>query len=88
MTALEEGFLGSPVLTYVSINSHTIRKNAKHGTNEPPIRIAKTRSDSKPRYAHEIEIIGSSRLIYDPCKAIMKCGARLVLEAKGVRIVK
>ncbi len=55
---------------YVSINGHTIRANAKHGTDEPPIRIARSRSDRKPIYAHEIALEGPSRLIYSPHKRL------------------
>jgi hypothetical protein len=73
---------------YVSINGHTIRSNAKHGRNEPPIRIARTPSDSKPTYAHEITLKGDSRLVYDPAKAIMRCGARLVIVSDDVEVVR
>lgn len=75
---------------YVSINAHTIRKNAVRGTDDPPIRVASGRNDSKPRYAHEIRINGSSRLVYSPDGAILKCGARLVIEAEpgAVEIVR
>jgi hypothetical protein len=66
---------------YVSINGGTIRKNAILGTDDPPIRVARTKSDQKPRYASEIEITGKCRLVYSPKKPILKCGARLVLEA-------
>ena len=71
---------------YISVNSHKIRTNAKHGTNYPPIRVAKNKSDSEPRYAHEIKIIGDSKLLYNPNKPILKCGARLVIEASVVII--
>lgn len=75
---------------YVSINGHVIRANAKNGTNAPPIRVARSKSDAKPRYAHEIKITGPSRLRYTPKGAIIKCGARLVIEAPdgSVRIVR
>lgn len=75
-------------MKYVSINGHTIRANAVRGTTEPPIRIARTKSDTKPAYASEIEIVGPARLVYDPCKAIMRCGARLVIECADVRVVR
>lgn len=75
-------------MKYVSINAHTIRKNAVAGTTEPPIRIARTKSDQKPTYASEIEIIGPARLIYDPTKAILRCGARMALECADVRVVR
>jgi hypothetical protein len=72
---------------FVSINGHTIRSNAKHGTTEPPIRIARTKSDTEPRYAREIEIVGPARLVYDPTKAMLRCGARLVLECADVKVI-
>lgn len=75
---------------YVSINAGTIRKNAISGANEPPIRVAKSRNDQRPRYAHSIEIEGKCRLTYRPKRPILKCGARLVIEAEdgAVRIVR
>jgi hypothetical protein len=66
---------------YVSINAGVIRLNAIQGTDLPPIRVARTKSDQKPRYASEIEITGKCRLTYSPKKPILKCGARMVLEA-------
>lgn len=74
--------------TYVSINGHVIRSNAKRGTDEPPIRVATSKSDRAPIYASEIEIDGPSRLVYSPAKPFLKCGARLVIEAETVRIVR
>lgn len=74
-------------MKYVSINAHTIRRNAVTGTTDAPIRIAKSRSDQKPTYAKEIEIIGPARLVYDPGKAIMRCGARLVLVCEDVKVL-
>lgn len=73
---------------YVSINSHTIKANAKNGTEDPPIRIARSRSDRKPTYASAIEIVGKAQLVYTPEKPFMKCGARLVLVADDVKIVR
>lgn len=76
-------------MSYVSINGHTIRANKLHNRNDPPIRIARTKSDAKPRYAHEIAINGPSKLIYNPDGAILKCGARLVIEtAHEVEIIR
>jgi hypothetical protein len=76
-------------MTYISINGHTIRANAVLGTDKPPIRIARTKSDKQPQYAHEIEIEGPSKLIYSPDKPIVSCGARLVLVTEHpVKIVR
>ena len=73
---------------FVSINAHRIRANAKNGTDDPPIRIARTKSDTKPVYAREIEIVGSSKLVYSPNKPIMRCGARMVLMAEEIKIIR
>lgn len=75
---------------YISINSNVIRGNAKHGTVDPPIRIARGHNDKHPRYANEVNILGPSKLIYSPTCEIMSCGARLVLETEAgcVEIVR
>jgi hypothetical protein len=76
-------------MNYVSINGKTIRGNAIRGTDDPPIRIARSHSDKAPRYAREISIPGPSRLVYSPSCPIMRCGARLVLETEhDVEIVR
>lgn len=73
---------------FVSINAHTIRHNAVAGSRDAPIRIATSRHDAKPTYASEIEIIGPAKLVYNPDKAIMKCGARMVLQCADVRVIR
>lgn len=75
-------------MKYVSINAHTIRHNAITGGEAAPIRIAKSKSDAKPTYANEIEIVGPARLVYDPRKAIMRCGARMVLQCADVKVIR
>lgn len=75
-------------MKYVSINANTIRHNAIAGEALPPIRIARNKSDAKPQYANEIEIIGPARLVYDPTRKLIKCGARMVLECADVKIVR
>ena len=54
----------------------------------PPIRIARSRTDPTPIYAKEVEILGSARLVYDPTKAMLRCGARLVLICDDVRVIQ
>lgn len=73
---------------FISINGPTIRRNAVLQMDDPPIRIARTRSDQKPRYAHEVNILGPSRLVYTPHAKQLRCGARLVLECDDVQIVR
>ena len=72
-------------MKYVSINAHTIRRNAVAGTRDSPIQIARTKSDAKPEYASEVEILDAAgkpvgRLVYDPEKKILRCGARTRLR--------
>jgi hypothetical protein len=77
--------------TFISINGHTIRSNAKNGTSAPPIRIANCKSDRAPEYCSELAILDRygarvATLEYSPHKPILHCGARLVLKAEhGVR---
>ena len=75
-------------MKYVSINGHTIRKNSLTGSRDAPIRIAKSPSDKRPIYAHEIEIVGPASLIYNPDKPIMSCGARLILKCADIKVVR
>lgn len=68
-------------IAYISISGPVIRKNAINGTNNPPIRIARSQSDAYPVYARDIQIYGPSKLLYSAREPLMRCGARLVLVA-------
>lgn len=67
---------------YVNVNKHVIAANAKHGRNDPPIRISRGKR-GKPVYAHEIEIKGPARMIYDAEKPVLPCGARLAIATES-----
>jgi hypothetical protein len=75
-------------MTFVSVNVHTIRANAKHGRSDPPIRIARTRSDSKPPYAREIKLVGKATVIYSPDCPPLKCGARMAVQDDSIKIIR
>jgi len=69
-------------MKYISINGHMIRKRG-----DKPIRIARTPSDQSPVHANTVDIFDAwgnvvARLVYDPTKKLLRCGARLVLECK------
>ena len=77
---------------WININKHVIGKNAKHGTNEPPIRVAEGKY-GKPEYAHGLQILDKDgnvvlEMQYDPHGKILPCGARLAIstDAKVVLI--
>lgn len=61
----------------VHVNRQTIAKNAKQGTNEPPLIIRRGR---KREYAHEVELVGRARIVHSPHKPL-SCGARVWVEA-------
>jgi hypothetical protein len=69
--------------TIIHVNQHVIKKNAKTGTVDPVLTV-KTYKDNN--YAHEVEIKGSSRIIYRPDKPL-SCGARVWIETEGEVIV-
>lgn len=73
---------------YLSVNSHTIKSNAKHGTSKPPIRIAKSKNDKNPLYANEVSLEGNVKVLYTPNAHILSCGARMVIVADKVNIIK
>lgn len=78
-------------MKYVSINGQRIRQNVRRAPAdcEPPIRIAKSRSDTKPLYANEIRIEGPAAwLRYSPNSPLLRCGARMVLECVDVTVLR
>jgi len=65
---------------YINVNRQTIQKNAKYGTNEPPVSFRKGKN-GKSTYCHELEI-ENGRIIYNAQAPVLKCGARLVILTK------
>lgn len=55
---------------------HVIRRNHKTGEREPVITCKTGKSN---QYAHEIEILGPSKIVYSPDKPL-SCGARVWIE--------
>ena len=62
--------------TIIHVNQHVVRANAKNGTNDPVLTV-KTYRDN--RYAHTVEILGPSKVVYSPDKPL-SCGARVWIE--------
>lgn len=72
--------------TYIHVNRNTINSNTKNGTNLPAVRVQDGRHSL---YAHEVEIMGPSRVIYSPHAPLLPCGARLVIATEAeVRVIK
>jgi len=65
--------------TIIHVNQHVVKANRKNGTNDPVLTV-KTYKEN--RYAHEVEIKGSSRVVYSPNKPL-SCGAHVWIETQG-----
>lgn len=62
--------------TILHVNQAVIARNRKHGTNDPPLTVRNYKGSTP---AHEVEILGPSRLVNRPHKPL-KCGARVWIE--------
>ena len=60
----------------IHIYMHKIRANKNHGTKEPVITVKTYKTNT---YAHEVEILGESKVVYSPDKPL-SCGARVWIE--------
>jgi len=60
----------------IHINQHIIRRNSKTGQREPVITVKEGRTNT---YAHSVEILGPSKLVYSPDKPL-SCGAKVWIE--------
>ncbi len=70
--------------TIIHVNQLVIRRNKKHGTNDPVLTV---KQDGLNRYAHEAIIDGPSKVIYSPEKPL-SCGARVwILTEANVTLV-
>lgn len=63
----------------IHINRNIIQHNAKHGNNEPVVRVEE---NGKVQYCMEVDIKGPSRMVYSPNKP-RPCGAKLWIETNA-----
>lgn len=68
----------------IHVNQHVIRDNAKTGANNPVITVKTYKSN---HYAHEVEILGKSKVIYSPDKPL-SCGAKVWIETNADVLLK
>jgi hypothetical protein len=69
----------------IHVNQHVIKANRKNGVKNPVLTI-KTYKDNV--YAHEVEVLGPSKIIYSPDKPL-SCGAHVWIETQAdVLIIK
>ena len=65
--------------TIIHINRNIIQANAKNGTTNPVCRV---QCGNKIVYCMEVEILGPSRMVYNPNNPL-PCGAKLWIETEG-----
>lgn len=65
--------------TKIHVNQHVIKRNAKTGEGEPVLTVKQGRKNT---YAHEVEILGPSKVVYSPEKPL-SCGARVWIETES-----
>lgn len=71
--------------TIIHVNQHVIKANRKNKANDPVLTVKTYKSND---YAHEVEILGSSKVVYSPDKPL-SCGARVWIETQSeVKIIK
>ena len=71
--------------TIIHVNQHVIKANRKNGVEDPVLTV-KTYKEN--RYAHEVEILGPSKIVYAADKPL-SCGAHVWMETQSeVRIIK
>ena len=70
--------------TIIHVNQHKIRSNIKNDVVEPVLTIKSYKSNI---YAHEVEILGPSKIVYSPKKPL-SCGARVWIETESEVITK
>ena len=63
----------------IHINQHIIRRNAALNQREPVITIKQGKTNT---YAHNVEILGPSILVYSPDKPLA-CGAKVWIETQA-----
>ena len=75
-------------LKRIHINQHNIKFNNKEEDLDNLKPVITIKSGSKNTYAYEIEIEGSSKVIYSPHKPL-GCGARVWIETESkVNLIK
>jgi len=65
--------------TLIHVNQHVAKANTKSGENNPVLTV-KTYKENK--YAHEVKILGESKVIYSPDKPL-SCGAKVWIETEA-----
>ena len=69
--------------TIIHVNQHVIKANAKTGSTDPVLTVKTYKTNT---YAHEVSILGPSKVIYSPDKPL-SCGAKVWIETEAEVLV-
>jgi hypothetical protein len=69
--------------TIIHVNQHVIKANAKNNERNPVLTVKTYKANT---YAHEVEILGSSKIVYSPDKPL-SCGAKVWIETDAVVVI-
>jgi hypothetical protein len=63
----------------IHINQHIIKRNRKHGTDDPPITV---KTYKKNTYCRSLKIDGPCELMYNPDNPL-SCGAHVYIKTRS-----
>ena len=69
--------------TIIHVNQHIIKSNRKNNSVEPVLTCKTYKNNT---YAHEVEILGPSKVVYSPDKPL-SCGAHVWIETQEEIII-
>ena len=63
----------------IHINQHVIKRNRKHGTDDPPITVKTSKNNT---YCRSLKIDGPCELMYTPFHPL-SCGAQVYIKTQS-----
>jgi len=72
------------VITRIHVNQHVIRANKKNNESNPVLTVKRGKNND---YAHEVEILGPSKVVYSPDKPL-SCGAKVWIQTESEVVLK
>ena len=72
------------MITRIHVNQHVIRANKKNNESNPVLTVKRGKSNN---YAHEVEILGPSKVVYSPDKPL-SCGAKVWIETENEVVLR
>ena len=84
--AMVEGKRGIQVMKYIHVNQHNIKGNIKtrrEGRPQDLQPVITIKEGATNTYCNAVAILGPAKVIYGHDKALLTCGARVVIETEA-----